>query len=107
MKKKAAIITYIISIICLLGLLVLLVYSTLYGGASSATANFTVSDAALLGLAAWAIPMWGAAIFLMRSIRLRGTLHEKQNRMLISFPAFLCSGFFVFYGIVLVNMALK
>lgn len=107
MKKKAAIIIYIISILCLLGLLALLVYSTLHHGDYHATANFTINDAAILGLALWTVPMWGAAVFLMRSIRLRGTLHEKQNKMLISFPAFLCSGFFVFYGCVLINMALK
>lgn len=104
MKKKAAIIIYIISILCMIGLLVLFFYSR---GSSHATASFTLNDAAILGLALWAIPMWAAAVFLMKSIRLKGTLHEKQNKMLISFPPVLCSGFFVFYGLVLINMALK
>ena len=107
MKKKAAIITYIISILCLLGLLALFVYSAFYDRTSHATASFTLNDAAILSLALFAIPMWGASIYLIKALRLRGTLHEKQNKLFIIFPAVLCSGFFVFYGIVLINMALK
>ncbi len=104
MKKKAAITTYIIMILFMVGLLVMLVYGTLYGRSSSSTADFTMSDAATLGLAIWAIPMWISSLMLMKALRLRGTLHEKQNKMLIAFPAIACTGFLIFYLIVLVMM---
>ncbi|WP_028518668.1 hypothetical protein [Ruminococcus flavefaciens] len=104
MKKKAAITTYIIMILFMVGLLAMLVYGTLYGRSSSSTADFTMSDAATLGLAIWAIPMWISSLMLMKALRLRGTLHEKQNKMLIAFPAIACSGFLIFYLIVLVMM---
>lgn len=104
MKKKAAITTYIIMILFMVGLLAMLVYGTLYGRSSSSTADFTMSDAATLGLAIWAIPMWISSLLLMKALRLRGTLHEKQNKMLIAFPAIACSGFLIFYLIVLVMM---
>ena len=104
MKKKAAIITYVIMLLCMAGLLALLVYGTLYGRSSSSTADFTLSDAATLGLALWAIPMWIGSLLLMKALRLRGTLHEKQNKMLIAFPAIACTGFLIFYIIVLIMM---
>lgn len=104
MKKKAAITTYIIMILFMVGLLAMLVYGTLYGRSSSSTADFTMSDAATLGLAIWAIPMWISSLMLMKALRLRGTLHEKQNKMLIAFPAIACTGFLIFYLIVLVMM---
>ena len=104
MKKKAAITTYIIMILFMVGLLAMLVYGTLYGRNSSSTADFTMSDAATLGLAIWAIPMWISSLLLMKALRLRGTLHEKQNKMLIAFPAIACTGFLIFYLIVLVMM---
>lgn len=107
MNKKAAISLYIISILCLLGLIALLVYSSLYDITSDSTASFTLSDAAILGLAAWTVPMWAAALYLMKALRLKGTLHEKENRMLIAFPAVVCSGFALFYGIVLLNMLFR
>ncbi|MCR4794951.1 MAG: hypothetical protein K5898_07275 [Ruminococcus sp.] len=100
-KKKAAITAYIIMILCMVGFLAMLVYGTLYGRNSASTADFTMSDAATLGLAAWAIPMWISSLLLMKALRLRGTLHEKQNKMLIAFPAMVCSGFLIFYIIVL------
>ncbi len=106
MKKKAAITTYIIMILFMVGLLAMLVYGTLYGRSSSSTADFTMSDAATLGLAIWAIPMWISSLMLMKALRLRGTLHEKQNKMLIAFPAIVCTGFLIFYLIVLVMMIL-
>ena len=104
MKKKAAITTYIIMILIMVGLLAMLVYGTLYGRSSSSTADFTMSDVATLGLAIWAIPMWISSLLLMKALRLRGTLHEKQNKMLIAFPAIACTGFLIFYLIVLVMM---
>lgn len=91
-------------ILFMVGLLAMLVYGTLYGRSSSSTADFTMSDAATLGLAIWAIPMWISSLLLMKALRLRGTLHEKQNKMLIAFPAIACSGFLIFYLIVLVMM---
>ena len=107
MNKKAAISLYIISILCLLGLIALLVYSSLYDITPDSTASFTLSDATILGLAAWTVPMWAAAAYLMKALRLKGTLHEKENRMLIAFPAVVCSGFALFYGIVLLNMLFR
>jgi hypothetical protein len=107
MNKKAAISLYIISILCLLGLIALLVYSSFYDRTTSPTASFTLSDAAILGLAAWTVPMWAAAAYLMKALRLKGTLHEKENRIMIVFPAVVCSGFALFYGIVLLNMLFR
>ena len=107
MKKKAAISIYIIGTLVVLGLLAMLAYSSLSGISSGHTANFTLSDFATLGLAAWAVPMWGAALFLIKALRIKGTLHEKQNKMLISFPAIVCTGFFIFYAIVLVMMIFR
>ncbi|WP_019679078.1 hypothetical protein [Ruminococcus flavefaciens] len=107
MKKKAAISIYVIGVIVALGLLALLVYSSVSGESTYDTANFTVSDIARLGLAAWTLPMWGASLFLMKALRLKGTLHEKQNKMLISFPAIVCTGFFIFYIIVFIMMMFR
>lgn len=104
MKKKAAIRTYIIMVLCMATLLGMLIYGTLCGRSSSSTADFTMSDGATLGLAVWAIPMWISSLLLMKALRLRGTLHEKQNKMLISVPAVICTGFLIFYIIVLVMM---
>jgi hypothetical protein len=107
MKKKAAISIYVIGVLIALGLLALLIYSSVSGISSGSTASFTLSDIATLGLAIWALPMWGAALFLIKALRIRGTLHEKQNKMLIAFPAVVCTGFFIFYMIVLVMMLFR
>lgn len=107
MKKKAAIIAYIVGTAVTLGLLALLVYSSVSGRSSDDTANFNLSDIATLGLAVWAVPMWAAALVLMKALRLKGTLHEKQNKMLAAFPAVVCTGFFIFYIIVLVMMMFR
>ncbi len=106
-KKKAAITVYIVSVLCVLGLIGLLVYCGVTGRTSEATANFTLEDAATLALAVFAIPMWIISLLLMKALRLRGTLHERQNKMLISLPAVACTGFFIFYVIVLVMMAVR
>ena len=107
MKKKAAISVYIAAVLCVVGLLALQVYSSLNGGGSDTRASFTLNDIATLGLAVFAIPMWIAALCLMKALRLKGTLHERQNKMMISFPAVVCTGFSVFYIIVLVMMIFR
>ena len=48
MKKKAAISIYVIGVLIALGLLALLVYSSVSGISSGSTANFTLSDIATL-----------------------------------------------------------
>lgn len=107
MKKKAAIIVYIVAVIIVLGLLALLVYCSVNGVSSDSTASFTLSDVATLALAVFAIPMWIASLCLMKALRLRGTLHERQNKMLISLPAVACTGFSIFYIIVLIMIAFR
>ena len=107
MKKKAAIIVYIVSVIIVLGLLGLLIYSSVSGVSSDSAASFTLSDVVTLVLAVFAIPMWIAALCLIKVLRLRGTLHERQNKMLISLPAVICSGFSIFYIIVLIMIAFR
>ena len=107
MKKKAAIIIYIVAVLIMLGLIGLLVYSSVSGRGSDSAASFTLSDAATLALAVFAIPMWIASLYLMKALRLRGTLHERQNKMLISVPAVACTGFLIFYIIVIVMMIFR
>lgn len=107
MKKKAAIIVYIVAVLCVLGLIALLMYCSVSGVSSDSAASFTLSDVATLALAVFAIPMWIASLCLMKALRLRGTLHERQNRMLISIPAIACTGFSIFYIIVLIMMAFR
>jgi hypothetical protein len=51
--------------------------------------------------------MWIASLSLMKALRLRGTLHERQNKMLISVPAVACTGFSIFYIIVIVMMIFR
>ena len=106
-KKKAAITVYIVAVICLLGLIGLLVYSRVSGKSSEETMNFTLEDAATLALAVFTIPIWVISLLLMKALRLRGTLHERQNKMLIALPAVACTGFFIFYVIVLIMMAVR
>ena len=106
-KKKAAITVYIISVICVLGLIGLLVYCGVTGRTSEDTVNFTLEDAATLALAVLAVPMWIISLLLMNALKLRGTLHERQNKLLIALPAAACTGFFIFYVIVLIMMAVK
>ena len=103
-KKKAAIIVYIAAVICILGLIGLLVYCRVTGRTSEATANFTLEDIAMLALAVFTIPMWIISLCLIKALRLKGTLHEKQNKILVSLPAVACTGFFIFYVIVLINV---
>lgn len=107
MKKKAAIIVYIVAVIIVLGLIGLLVYSSMNGRSSDSAASFTLSDVATLALAVFAVPMWIASLCLMKALRLRGTLHERQNKMLISVPAAACTGFSIFYIIVIVMMIFR
>ena len=107
MKKKAAIIVYIVAVIIVLGLIGLLVYCSMNGRGSDSAASFTLSDVATLALAVFAIPMWISSLYLMKALRLRGTLHERQNKMLIALPAVACTGFFIFYVIVLIMMAVR
>ncbi|WP_294754874.1 hypothetical protein [uncultured Ruminococcus sp.] len=104
-KKKAAITVYIVAVLCVLGLIGLLVYSRVSGMSSESTRNFTLEDAVTLALAVFNIPMWVISLLLMKALKLRGTLHERQNKMLISLPAVACTGFFIFYVIVLIMMA--
>ena len=106
-KKKAAITVYIVAVICVLGLIGLLVYSRVSGMSSESTRNFTLEDAVTLALAVFTIPMWVISLLLMKALRLRGTLHQRQNKLLISLPAVACTGFFIFYVIVLVMMAVR
>ena len=106
-NKKAAIIAYIIAVVCVLGLIGLLIYCRVSGRASEAAASFTLEDVAILALAVSAVPMWIISFLLMKALRLRGTLHEKQNKLLISLPAAVCTGFFIFYVIVLIMTAMR
>ncbi|MBP5430823.1 hypothetical protein [Ruminococcus sp.] len=106
-NKKAAIITYIVAVVCVLGLIGLLVYCRVTGRTSEDTPNFTLEDIAMLSLAVLAVPMWIISLLLMKALRLRGTLHERENKMLLSLPALACTGFFIFYGIVLIMMNVK
>ena len=107
MKKNAAITVYIVAVLIVLGLLGLLIYSSVSGGSSDSAASFTLSDVVTLALAVFAIPMWIASFCLMKALRLRGTLHERQNKMLISLPAVACTGFSIFYIIVLIMIAFR
>lgn len=98
---------YIVAVLCTLGLIGLLVYCGVTGRYSENTASFNLEDTAMLALALFTIPMWIISVCLIKALRLKGTLHEKQNKILILLPAVACTGFFIFYVIVLIMMAIK